>query len=109
MRWQGGRKGGNIEDRRGMSPGAAVGGGSATGGGGGLPGQTFVFVGSGNGEHHFEFRPTPDLYLIDVSDNHNYFVGSGRGSRRQPDGRRRKTYLIFARLYLIDFNDYRYT
>ena len=27
MKWQGGRKGGNIEDRRGMSPGAAVGGG----------------------------------------------------------------------------------
>lgn len=27
MRWQGGRRGGNIEDRRGMSPGAAVGGG----------------------------------------------------------------------------------
>ncbi|MBY9066686.1 neutral zinc metallopeptidase [Hyphomonas sp. WL0036] len=27
MKWQGGRRGGNIEDRRGMSPGAAVGGG----------------------------------------------------------------------------------
>ncbi|MFN4186140.1 MAG: neutral zinc metallopeptidase [Hyphomonas sp.] len=27
MKWQGGRKGGNIEDRRGMSTGAAVGGG----------------------------------------------------------------------------------
>ncbi len=27
MKWQGGRRGGNIEDRRGLSPGAAVGGG----------------------------------------------------------------------------------
>lgn len=27
MKWQGGRRGGNIEDRRGMSPGAAVGSG----------------------------------------------------------------------------------
>jgi predicted metalloprotease len=27
MRWQGGRKGGNIEDRRGMGPGKVAGGG----------------------------------------------------------------------------------
>ncbi|MCU0730609.1 MAG: neutral zinc metallopeptidase [Hyphomonas sp.] len=27
MKWQGGRRGGNVEDRRGLSPGAAVGGG----------------------------------------------------------------------------------
>lgn len=27
MKWQGGRRGGNIEDRRGLTPGAAVGGG----------------------------------------------------------------------------------
>ena len=27
MKWQGGRRGGNVEDRRGMSPAAAVGGG----------------------------------------------------------------------------------
>ena len=27
MRWQGGRKGGNIEDRRGMGAGTAAGGG----------------------------------------------------------------------------------
>ncbi|KCZ49488.1 KPN_02809 family neutral zinc metallopeptidase [Hyphomonas pacifica] len=28
MRWQGGRRGGNVEDRRGLGPGKAVGGGS---------------------------------------------------------------------------------
>lgn len=27
MKWQGGRRGGNVEDRRGLSPGAAIGGG----------------------------------------------------------------------------------